>query len=167
MRIREPFGVSVLAGVNRYHSILHGIRTDIRNFRESPPPPPPRLWLQLKDMQEQELVAPGDRTTLKSAFQSSATTLIGLCKLRNVHLSRSSENVTELVIRLCDTFHSVSNVSHAARTSTCSCQYFKNRLLWPLILIAESLGSLTQRGGVLRRIDSFQVCFLQHFFGLN
>ena len=35
--------------------------------------------------------------------------LKSLCKLLNEHLRKSSESVTELVVRLCDTFYRVSN----------------------------------------------------------
>ena len=81
MRIREPSGVSELAltettqssTVYRYPKFL-----GVPPSPNPPPPPPPSpraIVATTKGIQEQELIAPGYRTTLKSAFQSTATTL--------------------------------------------------------------------------------------------
>ena len=107
MRIREPTNVSVLALTESQRPLNPPRHTDIRNFRESPPPPPPAIVATTK-RHSRTRIAPGDRTTLQSAFQSTATTLTFnrfICKLLNEHLHWSSESVTELVVRLCDTFH--------------------------------------------------------------
>ena len=97
-------------GVNRDLSILYGIHISEISGSVPPPPPPLRLWLQLKGIQEQELIAPGDRTTLKSAFQSTATTLNFSSVYVNCEMNicvgavASSESVIELVVRWCGTF---------------------------------------------------------------